>query len=300
MSLGVVIKGAEGIVLAADSRVTLDARPTGSQASFHISYDNATKVLAFSKQPFIGAVTYGAAVIKTRTAYSLLPEFEVELEEKRLSVAEFAAKLSTFFLERWKADMPKGYGGAPMTFVVAGYDPGKPYGEVHLVGIPNSPEPQLRTAVDGFGMTWGGQLDIVSRIIHGFDPNLSKLLAQASGQSQETVDTWFRASGPQLALTVPYEFLPLQDCINLATAMIRTTMVFQDTAVRLRGVGGPIDIAVITRTKGLRFVQKKKLMGEMGYAVEGGTDDEGAADVHDQRAAATRKRPPRRTPRTRH
>jgi len=42
MSLGVVIKGPEGAVLAADSRVTLEARH-GDGMTLLVNFDNATK-----------------------------------------------------------------------------------------------------------------------------------------------------------------------------------------------------------------------------------------------------------------
>ena len=225
MSLGVVIKGAEGIVLAADSRVTLQATSNTWKGSLPVTYDNATKLLAFSKQAFIGAVTYGQAVIGRRTAQSLLPEFEVELGEERLSVKELASELGKFFLGRWKAAMPKDFKGSAMTFVVAGFAESQAYGEVYLLEIPTQAKPVLRTAVDGFGMTWGGQLDIASRVVQGFDPALQSVLEKESGAAPEDVSRWLGAANAALGLNIPFEFLPLQDCINLATAMIRTTMV---------------------------------------------------------------------------
>jgi hypothetical protein len=296
MSLGVAIKGAEGIVLAADSRVTLQATLPGEKTRFPIFYDNATKLLSFEKQPFIGTVTYGLAVIGTRTAHSLLPEFEVSLTDTRLSVMDFASKLSDFFLEQWKEKKLPADFEPQMTFVVAGFGKDQAYGEVYVVDIPKRPKPSLRTGVDGFGMTWGGQLDIVSRIVHGFDPALPVLLAKQAGVTEDVAASWLEKIGTGLQLRVPYEFLPLQDCINLATAMVRTTMVFQDSAVRVRGVGGPIDLAVITRTEGLRFIQRKTLQGEVGYALQGGGRDERATDCHDQRAAAPKRKARRPAP----
>ena len=276
MSLGVAIKGPEGIVLAADSRVTLEARPPGQGVVLPIFYDNASKLLSFEKQRYVGAVTYGQAVIGRRTAHSLLPELELSLGEKRLPVGEFAEALSDFFLARWRDSMPKTYDGPQITFVVAGFDPDEPYGEVHLFDIPGNPKPTPRTPKGEFGMTWGGQLDIASRIFHGYDPSLIQLLAKETGQPESTVCQWLQRMQPQLSLPIPWEFLPLQDCINLATAMIRTTMVFQNAAIRLRGVGGPVDVAVITRIDGLQFIQRKKLAGELAYPNEGGTGHERA------------------------
>jgi len=51
----------------------------------------------------------------------------------------------------------------------------------------------------------------------------------------------------------------LQDCVNLATFLIRSTMAAQNLAVGVRGVGGPIDVATITREDGVSWLQRKEL-----------------------------------------
>ena len=113
MSLGVVIKGSEGVVLAADSRVTLTAQAV-NQPPLHVNFDNATKVLSFSEpNDYVGAVTYGQALIGMRTASSFVPEFELGLKQDaeaanekqpRLSVHDFAGKLSEFFPKSMAGD----------------------------------------------------------------------------------------------------------------------------------------------------------------------------------------------------
>ncbi len=74
------------------------------------TYDNATKLLSVRGQQYVGAVTYGLGALGPpdfRTAHSLIPEFEHEIEgAKRLSVQEFAEKLSDFFSRQWKLRMP--------------------------------------------------------------------------------------------------------------------------------------------------------------------------------------------------
>src|ERR1035438_3016853 len=99
MSLGIAFKGPEGIVLAADSRVTLHAQLPGAQPPVMIpaTFDNATKLLHIKGQRFVGAVTYGAGAIgqrSPRTAHSFLPELEAAIQAKtadnRLSVEDFA------------------------------------------------------------------------------------------------------------------------------------------------------------------------------------------------------------------
>lgn len=263
MSLGVVVQGPEGVVLASDSRLSLTAQRKGGPP-LPVDFDNATKLLTFSGQDqhrYVGAVTYGAAVIGLRSAHSLMPEFAVELEEEeRLEVEEYAHRLSAFFLHRWEQVVPEDYTGPPMTFIVGGYDRNAAYGRVFLIEIPSNPEPvEQHPGVSEFGMTWGGQLDVASRVIQGYDPSVPGILHKELGMSDSDIERVLNVLKRNLRLSVPYEVLPLQDCIDLATFMIRTTMDAQSLSVARRGVGGPIDVAVITRTEPIKYIQRKSL-----------------------------------------
>jgi hypothetical protein len=261
MSLGVVIKGPEGIVLAADSRVTLTAGRQG-QPPIPINFDNATKLLGFSKpNTHVGVVTYGAAVIGSRTAHSFIPEIEIELQTKKeLSIEDFSSELSDFFLKQWKKVVTNDDEIPSMLFIVGGYDKDEAYGKVFLVDIPRNPSPLPQNAGENdFGMTWGGQLQIASRIIHGIDPVLPMILKEELKISDKDLGRVLGKIAETLEFSIPYAVLPLQDCVDLATFMVRTTMDAQNLAIGVRGVGGPIDVAVITRTDGLRFIQRKEI-----------------------------------------
>ena len=263
MSLGVVIKGPEGVVLAADSRVTLEAQ-RGKDRPISVHFDNSTKLLSFNGHPYVGAVTYGGAVVGLRTAHSYIPEFENELSEARISVNEFALRLSEFFLARWNnAAQKEGFTGADMIFIVGGYSEGQPYGEVSLFSIPNQPNPEPRNAgANEFGMTWGGQMELATRLINGYDPMLISLLKEELKLQDGTLAGLEKTLQKKLQFPIPYQVLPLQDCVNLATLLIRTTISAQSVGIGIRGVGGPIDVATITRTDGLQSVQAKKIQGE--------------------------------------
>ena len=65
-----------------------------------------------------------------------------------------------------------------------------------------------------------------------------------------------------LGLPILWQAMALQDCIDLAIFGIRWTIGAQALSVEVRGCGGPIDVGVITRRDGLRFVQRKKLVGD--------------------------------------
>jgi hypothetical protein len=263
MSLGIVIKGPEGLVLAAESRVTLTATQAGD-ASLHVNYDNATKLLSFSKpNASIGAVTYGQAAIGLRTAHSFAPEFEGGLPHDRLTVLDFASRLSQFFLGQWQATMPADYAGPNMTFVVAGFNPDEPYGRVYSIDIPRNPAPVEQNATPDFGITWGGQRELVDRLVQGYDFRLPDIVASTLQLTPDQQAALLVAFQP-LQMALPLPAMPLQDCVDLALFFVRTTISAQRLTVGIRGCGGPIDVATITRREGLRFVQRKEIVGEYG------------------------------------
>jgi hypothetical protein len=279
MSLGIAFKGAEGVVLAADSRVTLlaqmavQAGPGQPPAQLQVpaTYDNATKLLSVKTQPFVAAVTYGVGVIdmrSPRTAASFMPEFDAEIaKEKRLTVEAFAQKLSDFFMRHWTAaNMPKGI--EDMVFLVGGYDDEKsPYGKIFQVGVPSSLKPvEILPGPGQFGAAWGGQREHTDRLLQGFDPRLSELVQEhlnvpipQRAQSAANLENFLRG---RLNTAIPWQFLPLQDCVDLSIFLIRTTITIQKWLVGIRGVGGAIDVGTITRTDGFRPIQQKSIVGE--------------------------------------
>ncbi len=267
MSLAVVIKGPEGVVLAADSRVSVTAAEPNNPVT--VNFDNATKLLTFGKpHTKVAAVTYGMASIGNRTAHSFLPEFEASLPAKAAAVEEYANLLKDFYAARWKEAAPTDQGGPDMSFIVAGFDPGASYGRIFLLGIPSNPQPKAYYSGETeFGVRWGGQLEIVNRIVLGFDPRLPALLTKYLGVDQATLDQGFGRIAQDLEFAIPYGLLALQDCVDLAIFLIRATVTAQNLALTLRGVGGAIDVASITRTEGLHYVQRKQIHGEPPFHV---------------------------------
>lgn len=150
-----------------------------------------------------------------------------------------------------------------MVFLVGGYDEGAAYGRVFEVFIPSRPDPKEQQAGPGnFGMTWGGQREYADRLITGFDGVLPNVVQDAlkldDGDREKLRQTLLQ----RFQAPVPFAFLPLQDSIDLSIFLIRTTIVMQHWIVGVRGVGGAIDVAVITQLDGFREIQSKKLTGE--------------------------------------
>lgn len=329
MTLVIAIKSSEGIVLAAESRDVF-----GNFAYF----DNATKLFSFKKpHNYIGVLTYGVGAIGSdeeplkRTIESYMPDFESTLHtpKRRISVSEFAQRISKFFMEQWDAKMPQTYQGAPLGFIVGGFDDEKSVdGNLYQIQIPYDKDSDpIEINKDDWGSIWRGETGIADKIMFGYDAHIvgdtfskvldyiipklplddggknnirqnlstqlqgstiyerivsdtfsrilaymvpklqlddkekSKIIQDLSNQLQGS--TILQDLNRQFAMPFSYE-LPLQDCINLAVFLIRTTIKFQEVSSTIpRTCGGPIDVAVITRTDGLQYVQRKQLVGEV-------------------------------------
>lgn len=260
MSLGMVIKSPEGLVLAAESRVTLELHKKDDNHVVFNNFDNATKLFSFSSpHNHIGVVTYGQAAIGQRTAHSFVPEYEETLTEKLSSIIDYAKSISNFYLEQWKKVMPASYSGPAMTFIVGGFNANEPHGRVYLFEIPNKPEPVEQSPGTGaFGITWGGQREIVDRLIMGYDYQVLNTIFSILKLTPEQIKQVMNEIQGKFQLQIPLDVMALQDCIDLARLFISTTINAQGLTIGLRGCGGPVDIAIIQRGKELKYIQKKE------------------------------------------
>jgi hypothetical protein len=266
MTLAVAFKGPEGLVLAADSRITITATDAATGQQYTSYFDNATKLFGIDGQPHVGVVTYGNTIIGTtnlRTVHGFMPEFEAKLarsagdEPQRMRVVDIARELATFYAEHWRAAaMPTE--ATPVWFKVAGFDDGEAYGRIHEVQIPDQLEPTEYYPGATFGVRWGGQSELAERWLNGVDPRAATLAQTQLGLTDEQVGGLKQKWSEQLPLPIPWQFLPLQDCVDLAAFLVTMTSVSQTwTYVGVRGVGGQAEVATITRNGGFRPIRSK-------------------------------------------
>lgn len=153
-----------------------------------------------------------------------------------------------------------------MEFLVAGHDLD---GTNHVFKIV-IPDPREKNGIvekssgEQSGATWIGQTDVLVRIIRGWSPQLKR-----SRHIQEMPDKrreeFFKEMDDQEYL-INWGTMTFQDAMEFATLAIKTTESIQrmtDGTWQMPGaspgVGGPIDIAVVTPEKGFVWVQKKKI-----------------------------------------
>jgi hypothetical protein len=121
-----------------------------------------------------------------------------------------------------------------------------------------------------FGAGWIGQTDVVTRIVLGFDPRLQgiPLVREAAAKIGEpAVQQQLRG----MEYSIQWGTMTLQDAIDFCQLAIETTTAiqrFSDGVLMdpgdMTGVGGPIDMAVITYDKGFTWLNRKHLRSKTG------------------------------------
>jgi 20S proteasome alpha/beta subunit len=166
-----------------------------------------------------------------------------------------------------KGQIKEGAGGVDMiNLLVAGYNKDSSH-EVYTCHIPGEIQRKRNSAEKGkeYGATWSGQIDVVSRIVLGFDGrigNINFVRESAKKLGQNEINKQLR----NLEYVIQWGTMTLQDAIDFCVLMIQTTSAIQRFSDGIRGnpgdipgVGGPVDVAVITPNQGFIWINKKKL-----------------------------------------
>ncbi|HUF54727.1 MAG TPA: hypothetical protein VMR52_13320 [Dehalococcoidia bacterium] len=231
MSLTVTVYVPSGIVMAADSRMSalrseereLDGKKTTLQQQIVLS-DSAYKILPLDRAG-LGIAVYDSLIVDNQPIESHVQRFETEVLEEGDDIDAVTDKFMAYFHER--------YPSVPVGMHVAGYrTQGKARLPVVLVGHTVRETVVRRVNLNDqgdlqFGVVRAGDTAIVNRLIN-------------------------KATLPLFAA------MPLQDAIDYAVHLIRTTIETMRFEPRFPSVGGPIDVLVI-EPDGMRWVQRKEL-----------------------------------------
>ena len=153
-----------------------------------------------------------------------------------------------------------------LRFIVAGYNSDNSH-QVCMVYIPGDVVVNRDSAkkINEYGANWIGQTDVVERIILGFDRRISNLPIMQK-TTQEIGESEVQKQLRKLEYVIQWSTMTLQDGIDFSTLAIETTTAIQRFSDGIYadpgdmpGVGGAVDVAVITPDKGFVWVSKKAL-----------------------------------------
>lgn len=240
MSFAIAVYVREGIVMAADSRLTLSRtipQSGGPVVQLAVGQTDSNQKLFLARND-VGIATYGDADIKGVPIAGFIESF-LETALPEVGEVEDTAKALLAFFQKLDP--------VPAThFLVAGYakrDDGIRQ-EIWLLDVRNG-SCVLRNPPGDQGATWGGEVDILTRLV----------------QPLAEVDTADKIVSRLPVHAIPWGFFTLQDAIDFAIFATRSTIDAIRFQPRPKTVGGPIDVLVM-RQKGCQWIQRKELHGD--------------------------------------
>jgi hypothetical protein len=273
MTIALSLKVNDGVVLATDSASTLLAQQSNQPPVVVQVYNNANKVFNLRKGLPIGAITWGAGAIGKASTSTLIKDLrrrfsgddtrrkDWHLDEQTYTIEGVALKLREFIFDDCYVPAFSAWASKPtLGFVVAGYSAGSDTAEewrIDIDALGACTGPVLVRPKDQCGMTWNGDPEAISRLILGHSPGLAAVLEQKLGVPTAQIGPAMRAINESLQAQIVADSMPIQDAIDLAYFLVELTEKYSRYTPGAATVGGPIEVAAITRHEGYKWVQRK-------------------------------------------
>lgn len=157
-------------------------------------------------------------------------------------------------------------GAEVLSFIVCGYNPNGSH-QSFICYIPGKIQEKNNSVKQGaeYGASWIGQNDVVVRVVKGFDPRIERLPFMQEAIKKKGSQVLEKQLGG-LEYAINWGAMTLQDAIDFSILIIKTTAAVQKFSDGIKaspggipGVGGPIDVAVLTPKKGFVWISRKKL-----------------------------------------
>ena len=235
MSLIVTLYVPEGMVMAGDSRLTLDwTTKTKAGIEMHSvpSSDSNTKIFSMGKR--FGLGTFGAADIQGIPISGFISQFTEEKMTDETTIDQMPELLIDFF--------GREHGYPATDFYVIGYKVEEGISTPHAYHVDIAQKKFERINYEDEtvnGAEWGGQTDVLTRL-------LSTVKIKKRG-------LWI----DQPFTPIPWNYMTLQDAIDFATYAVRTTIETIRFQQKEKTVGGPIDILVLRPNEEPLWISKK-------------------------------------------
>lgn len=277
MTIAISLKVNDGVVLAADSASTLLAQTPGGPGVVQV-FNNANKVCNLRKGLPIGLITWGAGSIGRAAISTLVKDLRIwltspdpahkewHIDPQSYTIEQVAKLVRRFIYEQHYKESFKDWPQKPVLgFIVAGYASGADLAEEYRVDVNDKGECAEPTSVrpkDQCGVTWNGEPEAISRLILGHSPTLGQVLEQRLGVPAAQIPQAMHVIRQALHAQVVYDAMPIQDAIDLAEFLVDLTERFSRYTPGAATVGGPIEIAAITKHEGYKWVKRKHYFSE--------------------------------------
>lgn len=271
MTIAVSLKVHDGLVLASDSASTLSARMPDGTAQVVNVYDFANKIANLYKGLPLGVITWGAGSIGPASIATIFKDFraqltgtvdsdEGQLDRSTYTVSGVATRLRSYVYEHLYVPAFSAWTEPPaLGMRIGGYSAGGVLPEEYSIEMDGSgcPDPQLLRSESECGATWSGQPQALSRLLLGFDPQISEVFTNHLGVPPEQVPPALETLRHALGVPLVQDAMPIQDAIDLAEFMVRTTIEYVRFLPGPPTVGGAVEVAAITKHEGFKWIKRK-------------------------------------------
>ena len=267
MTVTVAVNAVDSIVLASDSATTQQAQTGPGQMSTINIWNSANKIYNLRRSWPIGAMTWGRASIGGRSIATLAKELRCRFSGERpgyedwaldrdaYTIEEVAERVKSFFYDEQYSKEPA---QDALGLAVAGYSAGSDAAELRTIQMDQTgcvgPD-EVLSAGEPF-VAWWGQPEAISRLASGFSPRLGEALAQL-GVPQKDVAGYVTKIQAKTAIPLAFAGMPVGEAIDLADFLVEATIKFVRFAPGHQMVGGPVEIAAMTRYEGFKWIKRK-------------------------------------------
>lgn len=250
MTIVTCVKVRDGLVLGTDSMTQIQRNGQILRA-----YQNARKLFQVGQLP-MGVMTYGLGNIGPRSIESLMREFSSALTNQ-VAVNTVGKALFLFMREHYdshRATLPEDAKLPALGFYLAGYSRGQPFAEEREFLLPRDTAPIEPRPKEAFGASWRGVEGPFLRLSKGYGPVVRWRLQQR-GMAEEDISTLL----DDLEIDALADAMPVQDAIDYATFVLRTTIGYTTFSSVVPPCGGPLQVVTILPDEGLKWLSKPAL-----------------------------------------
>ncbi len=263
MTIALCIKTNDGVVLAADSATSL---LTVEGKAIQV-YNNANKIVNLCKGEPFGIATYGLGNIGPHSIALLAKEFRAGLlqsghgettevfDPSGYQLWSVADRFCEFINKQFVAEFAESeaHERPILGFILAGYSTDQRLPEVYIIETVNG---ELAVAQQEEAVIAKGQPESVQRLIYGFDFEVVDSLVGTLGLEGDERETFLRIVFSK-AEGMVHPAMPLQDAIDLAKFLVENAIQYQRFRFGDKTVGGPVEIATMTKYEGFKWVLRK-------------------------------------------
>lgn len=266
MTVAISVTVMDGVVLATDSAASVIAQPQGGAQSVAYVYENANKIFQLHRGLAIGAMSWGIAAFGDVSVETIFKDFREEFMSSSYpvaaqAIAEVAKRLRTKIFDEHYT--PR-FGGVPPNqskpqfgAKVSGFSPGSRSPESWTIQIDaagNCPEPVKEADVPSIAVHATPRF--LARLLHGMDPQIWGAM-KSIGIPDNKLQELQKLVLSRFSTPIVHAAMPIKDAIDLAEFLTDITIKMVKFLPGPPVVGGPIEIAAITKHERFKWIRRK-------------------------------------------